>query len=314
MWRIAALAVLVTLVSGAAFVGSGAADPTPRPALGPPLPQGFRVADVGPGGGSVWEGRIRNPFVPTDKRSTAIYLPPGYTRSRRYPVLYLLHGFWGSPSSFVRSLRIAHVADGLISSGRARPFVAVMPPGGEIKRGRTSGEWAGVWERFVVDTVVPWTDAHLSTIRSPAGRAIGGLSAGGFGAVDMALRHLDMFGVAESWEGYFRPLRDGPFTHASAAELAAHNPTLLVRDRAAYVRTHIRFFLSTGQSHGTVERRWTFAFARLLGFLGVEYRLWVLPPDQVHFDRLQFPDALQYAEPPLGLTLYRSIATRRERS
>ena len=173
-----------------------------------------------------------------------------------------------------------------------------MPPGGAIKHGKTSGEWAGVWERFVVGTVVPWIDAHLSTIARPADRAIGGLSAGRFGAVDMALRHLGTFSVAEAWEGYFRPFRDGPFTRATNADLAAHNPTLLVQHRASFVRRNIRFFLSTGNSHGVMNRDWTFAYARLLRSLGVECRLWVLPPGQVRFGRLQLPDAFRYAEPP----------------
>jgi S-formylglutathione hydrolase FrmB len=291
------LGAVVALVS-ALTTAHGTAAPTVAHQASP-LPASFRLAEHGPDGGSVWEGRIPNPWVPADRRSSAIYLPPGYNDSTggSYPVLYLLHGFWGSPSSFVDSFRMADTADGLVGTGKARPFVIVMPPGGALKHGRTSGEWAGVWERYVVHAVIPWTDAHLATIASPGGRAIGGLSAGGFGAVDMALRHLGLFGIAESWEGYFTPFRDGPFTHATAADLAAHNPRLLVREHAAYVRDHIRFFLSTGKSHGIVNRESTFVFAHELRSLGIRYRLWVLPPGEVRFGRLQLRDALRYAEP-----------------
>jgi Putative esterase len=294
--RFGALAVLLGLVGTAAYGGHGASDPASTRAHALPLPSGFHLTQHGPHGGSVWEGRIVNPWVRAGKRLSAIYLPPGYTSSRRYPVLYLLHGFWGSPSSFVDSFRMASVADELIASGQARPFVIVMPPGGALQHGKTSGEWAAIWERFVIARVVPWTDAHLSTIASPAGRAIAGLSAGGFGAVDIALRHLRTFSVAESWEGYFRPFRDGPFTNATNADLAAHDPTLLVRKHAPYVRTHIRFFLSTGKSHGIVKAEWTFEFARLLHSLRIDYDLWALPPHQTRFGRLQLPDALRYAE------------------
>jgi S-formylglutathione hydrolase FrmB len=294
--RFAALGVLVALVVGAC-AESGASNPVSRRDSTSPLPAGFRLAGQGPNGGTVWEGRIPNPFVPADRRVSAIYLPPGYTADERYPVLYLLHGFWGSPSSFVDSFRMANTADTLINAGQVRPFVIVMPPGGAIRHGKTSGEWAGVWESYVVRAVVPWTDAHLSTIAAQRGRAIGGLSAGAFGAVDIALRHLGVFSVAESWEGYFRPFRDGPFFHATAADLAAHDPTLLVRERASYVRSHIRFFLSTGKSHGIVDRQWTFSFAQELRSLGIRYRVWVLPPGQVRFGRLQLPDALRFAEP-----------------
>lgn len=295
----------VALVAVAAAVGVVAfvrgADGSTRSG-GDPAFARFHLTGRGPNGGTVWEGRIANPWVPADKRSSVVYLPPEYTTAERYPVLYLLHGFWGSPSSFVDSFRIADAADALIASGGTRPFVIVMPPGGAIKRGKTSGEWAGVWERYVVEKVVPWTDAHLSTVATARGRAIGGLSAGAFGAVDIALRHLGLFGVVESWEGYFRPFRDGPFVHATAAQLAAHNPTLLVREHAGYVRTHIRFFLSTGNSHGIVDRTWSFDFARELRSLGVRYRMWVLPPHETRFGRLQLPAALRYAEPARAVT------------
>ena len=104
-----------------------------------PLP-GFTLLDRGPDGGTVWTGRIINPFVSGDARWTDIYLPPSFSETTRYPVLYLLHGFWGSPSSFVDSLRFATISDGLITDLRARPFIAVMPPGGPTTR-RTAGEW-----------------------------------------------------------------------------------------------------------------------------------------------------------------------------
>src|SRR5438128_1169491 len=101
-------------------------------------------------------------------------------------------------------------------------MIIVMPVAGPS--GRYDGEWTGVWERFVVAGVVPWTDAHLPTIASPAGRTIAGPSAGGYGAVDIALRHPDLFGTVESWSGYFSPLRDGSLAHASRIVLGAHDP------------------------------------------------------------------------------------------
>ena len=287
----AALAALAT--AGTVWAAPGKLhDPAPL--------AGFTLTDKGSGGGTVWSGRIPNPFYPSDTRDTEIYLPPGYSTTTRYPVLYLLHGFWGAPSSFVVSLKLADVADSLIADGAVRPFIAVMPPGGlptGTKTDRAQSEWVGVWEDYVVRKVVPWIDAHLSTERSTAGRAIAGVSAGGFGAVDIALRHLGTFSTAESWEGYFQPLRDGPFAHASAATLAAHDPTLLARREARAVRArHLRFFLSTGGSHGAVKFRWTFEFDRELRSLRIADRLWSQPPGVPGFGRNQLPAALTYAE------------------
>jgi hypothetical protein len=266
----------------------------------PPAPN-FALAGNGPAGGTVWTGRIANPFAPSDKRDAYLYLPPGYSPDQRYPVLYLLHGFWGEPSSFVVGLHFAQIADESIAAGDVRPFIAVMPPGGlpsGSKGERAKGEWAGPSEDFVVRTVVPWADTHLPTIRDARARAIAGVSAGAFGAVDIALRHVGLFGTAESWEGYFRPFRDGPFEHASVATLAAHDPALLVRKEAVSIRKHrLRFFLSTGGSHGVVKRSWTFDFAHELHGLGIASRLWAQTPGAPNFGRNQLPAALRYAEP-----------------
>ena len=285
---IAAMALLVCTGAGGA-------------ATEPPL-AGYTLVGQGSGGGTVWSGRIPNRLVPSDTRDTDVYLPPDYTTTKRYPVLYLLHGFWGAPSSFVVSLRLADVADALIRDGRARPFIAVMPPGGRptgSKRQRTQSEWAGVWEDFVVRGVVPWVDTRLPTLRGASARAIAGVSAGGFGAVDIALRHVGVFSVAESWEGYFQPFRDGPFKAASRSQLVAHDPVLLVRKEAAAIRSHgLHFFLSTGGSHGSVKRRWTFDFYRELNALGIGTRVWAQQRGVGGFGRNQLPAALEYAEPP----------------
>jgi enterochelin esterase-like enzyme len=123
-----------------------------------------------------------------------------------------------------------------------------MPAAGTSPR--YDGEWAGPWETALVDHVLPWVDRSLPTVASPAGRVIAGLSAGGYGAFDIALRHLLLFGAVESWSGYFTPLHDGPFKHARASTLAANNPTLLASQEARQLRrAGVRFFVSTGPAH-----------------------------------------------------------------
>jgi enterochelin esterase-like enzyme len=267
-----------------------------RADLPPTLPAGWQPVSAGPAGGVVVAGNIPNPYVP-DVRASAVYLPPGYSSARRYPVIYLLHGLPGSPSSFYDSLRIAQVSDGLITSGQAPPFIAVMPIGGPLVH-RGSAEWAGVWASFVARAVVPWVDGHLSTIPTMQGRALAGLCAGGYGAVDIGLRHPGLFGTIESWQGYFAPVfRDGPFVHASPATLAANDPTLLVRHEAAILRRlGVRFYLSAGRNHGKVLRSFTTAFAALLGQLRLPHRLWLEPlSSRADFWRATLPSALVYA-------------------
>jgi enterochelin esterase-like enzyme len=232
-----------------------------------------------------------------DRRLSAVYLPPGFTPARRYPVVYLLHGMQGSPASIFRGMRLAAVADGLIAGGAA-PFIAVMPVAGPVVD-PNAGEWAGVWERYVVRDVVPWADAHLPTIRTPAGRALEGVCAGGFGAVDIGLRHPGIFGTLGSFDGYFAPVfRDGPFVHATRADLLAHDPTVLVRREAAALRNSgVRFYVSAGGNHGAVLARWTVQFAHELRALRLPHELWRLPKRETgHFWRATFPSALAYAD------------------
>lgn len=240
---------------------------------------GWTQVGVAPNGGSLWTGRF-----PSDTQASSIYLPPGYTRAEPYPVLYLLHGLPGSPAEYWNALQLAQ------RLGQP-PFVVVTPSG------PTNGEWVGRWERYVVDDVVPWVDGHLSTIRSPRGRVLEGLSAGGYGAVDIGLRHPKVFGGLGSWDGYFTPLRDGPLVHATRAQLAAHDPMLLVREEAATLRQDgTRFYVSAGGNHGAIRTSGSLAFARELTQLRLPHELWLLPPaDTGHFWSATVPTALQFA-------------------
>lgn len=279
-----------------AAVAVAAGPPAARPAADG-LPPSFAQIGSGPAGGTVWQGLIRDPAVPALRRPTVVYLPPGFERGRRWPAIFFLQGFPGSPYQFASGLKLARKADAAIAAGSIPPFVAVIPPAGLDAR---HGDWTGVWESYLLRDVVPWADAHLPLSRRPRDRALAGLSAGGFGAVDIGLRHPGRFGTLESWSGYFEPLRAGALAHAAAPVLAAHDPTLLVRREAAALRrAGTRFFLSSGTTHDRAGARDARAFARELAALGIRHRLLLAPGGHDGaFWRRQLPAALSYALAP----------------
>jgi enterochelin esterase-like enzyme len=251
---------------------------------------GFSPVAPGPAGGQVLQGTFPGTMRPGD-----VYLPPGFNAATHYPVVYLLHGMRGSPSEYIAATQLPTFADTEIAAGRLRPFIAVIPAAGATPA--YNGEWAGPWERALVQRVVPWVDAHLPTQPTAAGRVLAGLSAGGFGALDIGLRNPRLFGTLESWSGYFKPVLDGPFKHATRAELAANDPTrLVITQRPLLSKT--RFFLSTGPPHS----RWappsqTIDYASRLRALGLRYTLRTYSSKQGEW-RDQFDDGLRWA---LGL-------------
>lgn len=132
--------------------------------------------------------------------SVRVLLPDGYDPSgrTRYPVLYLLHGGAGHYADWTTSGAAAALTAGL-------PLIVVMPDAGRSAwytdwfHPGTSGQ--PKWETYHVDQFVPWVDAHLPTEGRRSGRAIIGLSSGGFGAMSYAARHQDLFVAAAAFSG-----------------------------------------------------------------------------------------------------------------
>src|SRR6478672_9234403 len=183
-----------------------------------------------------------------------VYLPPGYNANpfRRYPVLYLLHGFPGRPAAFLATVRMGVVQDELVALHRARPMILVMPFGSTGSF--VDKEWAnGVrphegWESFVARDLVRAVDARFRTIRSPRARGIGGLSEGGYGAINIAIHHPREFGLVESWSGYEQADDLGSIFGHRRSLLALNTPLDTLAAAAPVLRrAHTFFWLYTGR-------------------------------------------------------------------
>lgn len=130
-----------------------------------------------------------------------ITLPGDYFTSgaTRYPVLYLLHGGAGGSSA---QWTTGGGAAEQITAGR--PLITVMPDGGKVGWYTNWVDQSGgaqAWADFHVAQLIPWVDANLRTIASKSGRAIAGLSMGGFGAVRYAQDRPDLFAYVASFSG-----------------------------------------------------------------------------------------------------------------
>jgi enterochelin esterase-like enzyme len=163
--------------------------------------------------------------------SYLIYLPAGYEAAARagarFPVLYLLHGTASGAMHFIDVGKVGVDVDTLLARHRIRPLLVVMPSAQDGSFVDDT-EWAntphGGYEGAVLD-VVHAVDRRWPTRHDRAGRAIAGLSMGGYGAMNIALHHLPLFGTAESWSGYFTQTRSGPFSGASRQALRANSPS-----------------------------------------------------------------------------------------
>ena len=197
--------LVLAVMCGLSFTAApavAAADEPPLPQMDgshPPLELVSRNA-LSP---RLTEYQFKSPYVPSPT-PVRILTPAGYdpSSSRRYPVLYLLHGCcddWRSWSD----------KGGAEAESAPYPVIVVMP---DASAQNTSDGWYADWfndgafgdprwESYHVGELIPWVDSHLQTIAARRGRAIAGLSMGGFGAMTYASRHPDLFAAAAAFSG-----------------------------------------------------------------------------------------------------------------
>jgi enterochelin esterase-like enzyme len=180
-----------------------------------------------------------------------VYLPPSYTPARRLPVFYGLHGMPGRPLAFTVDAHIEPRLVALIDQHRVPPMILVFPDGRIGGRTATDSEWAntpsGDFLSYVGD-VVHDVDHRFATLPDRQDRAIAGLSAGAYGAANVGLHDLSLFGVIQVWSGYFVETHNGVFAHASPATMRANSPLDYVGGMRAELRRYpLRAFLYVGR-------------------------------------------------------------------
>ena len=138
------------------------------------------------------------------KRSFAIYLPPNYEASeKRYPVIYLLHGYGGSPGGYTN---IKPTIDFMIKNGDIGEMMVVFVDGSNRFGGSfyRSSETIGDYERYITNDLVNHIDSNYRTIAHRDSRGITGHSMGGYGCMHLALTYPDVFSAVVAQGGLYK--------------------------------------------------------------------------------------------------------------
>jgi enterochelin esterase-like enzyme len=146
-------------------------------------------------------GRVQQILFPSKSTNTSrrafVYTPPDYDKdlTKRYPVLYLQHGWGEDETAWSNQGHANLIMDNLIAEGKTRPFLIVMTYGmtNEIRFGGLRNFNIGPFQTVLVDELIPYIDANFRTLSDQPNRAMAGLSMGGMETKSITLKNLDTF-------------------------------------------------------------------------------------------------------------------------
>jgi len=199
--------------------------------------------------GNIPHGKIDSISYPSktvgNNRKAIIYLPPGYAKNKKYPVLYLLHGIGGDEREWLNGGKPEAIMDNLYSQSAVEPMIIVMPNGRAMKDDRAVGnifdsakvQAFATFEQDLLNDLIPYIEKNFPVLKDREHRAIAGLSMGGGQSLNFGLTHLDKF----AWVGGF----------SSAPNLK--RPEELIPDPAA-ARNYLKLlFISCGDNDGLLR-------------------------------------------------------------
>lgn len=146
----------------------------------------------------------------------SLYLPPDYDNTnRRYPVLYLLHGYSDDETGWTQFGEVKAIADKQIRENQMTEMIIAMPDGG-VSWYINSADGKVKYEDFFITEFIPFIDATYRTRTEKRYRGIAGLSMGGHGTLIMAMKHPELFATAA-------PLSAGIFTKEELINMPEEN-------------------------------------------------------------------------------------------
>lgn len=146
-------------------------------------------------------GHVHQILFPSKSTGTSrrafVYTPPGYDKdqSKKYPVLYLQHGWGEDETAWTNQGRANLIMDNLIAEGKIKPFIIVMTYGmtNEVKWGRINEFDIKHFQTVLVDELIPYVDSNFRTLANQPNRAMAGLSMGGMETKMITLNKPEVF-------------------------------------------------------------------------------------------------------------------------
>ena len=169
-------------------------------------PQGFDVLQP-----TIAHGKIDTISYPSRtvgvSRRALIYTPPGFSKSKKYPVLYLLHGIGGDEKEWLKNGQPQVILDNLYAEKKLEPMIVVLPNGRAMKDDRAGGnifdsvkvQAFAVFEKDLLNDLIPAVEKKYPAYKDQQHRALAGLSMGGGQSLNFGLGNLDKF----AWVGGF---------------------------------------------------------------------------------------------------------------
>jgi enterochelin esterase-like enzyme len=217
------------LVTGVLFALLGAPAGAPRaapPSVVPPVIVGAKPVEVehiklhSQG----LEGNLEGESA---DRDVIVYLPPDYAtnNNRRYPVVYVLHGYALTAEAFAGLIKTPQTVEGAFATGTP-DMIVVLPDSQTLHNGSmySSSTTIGNWEGFIAHDLVAYIDAHYRTIPNRLSRGLAGHSMGGYGTVRIGMKYPEIFGALYIMSPCCLSARDAPPAAAAAAIEAVKTP------------------------------------------------------------------------------------------
>jgi enterochelin esterase-like enzyme len=241
-------------VSAVIPVAESVAQPARRGGFGGPIvlnaddvaafadpPRGFKAKREGIPHGKLEMVSYESKSVGSTRKMN-VYIPPGYSTEKKYPVLYLLHGIGGDETEWERFATPDVILDNLLADGKAVPMIVVMPNGRALKNDRAnSGGNAfaafGAFEQDLLKDVIPTIESRYSVQADREHRALAGLSMGAGQSLNFGLGNLDTF----AWIGSF------------SAAPNTKTPSQLVPDPATAKAKIKLLFITCGNKDGLIR-------------------------------------------------------------